>query len=49
VEKKTDAGRQALDALTSEFANHAHDYLTGEGEGHNTTTVTTSAPKKKMP
>jgi hypothetical protein len=49
VETKTGAARQAVDALTGEFQNHTHDYLTGEGVGHNTTAVTTSKPKKQEP
>lgn len=49
VETQTGAARQALDALTGDFESHTHAYLTGEGVGHNTTSVTTSTPKKKGP
>jgi hypothetical protein len=37
---------QAVQALGNEFEHHTHDYLTGIGEGHNTTAVVTSKPKK---
>jgi hypothetical protein len=49
VETKTSAARQAVDALAGEFEHHTHDYLTGEGVGHNTIAVTTSKPKKQEP
>jgi hypothetical protein len=49
VETQTGTVRQALDALTNEFENHTHGYLTGKSEGHNNTAVTTSTPKKKVP
>jgi hypothetical protein len=37
---------QAVQALGNEFEHHTHDYLTGIGEGHNSTAVVTSKPKK---
>jgi hypothetical protein len=46
MDTRTGALSQALDALTQELRDHAHDYLTGTGEGHNVAVVTTSPPKK---
>lgn len=46
LETRTGALSQGLGALTDELSGHTHDYLTGKGQGHNNTVVTTSPPKK---
>ena len=49
VEERVADVRHDLETHTDEFSDHTHDYLTGQGRGHNNTGASTSTPIKKVP
>jgi hypothetical protein len=49
AETQISALRQLLEAHIEQFQNHTHEYLTGEGTGHNNTSVGTSPPRRESP